>query len=253
MRLHLFEIEDQPWWPRILRDYATDFLQFVLHVGDNYAHAAPLMEAEMEAYGERRIVDLCSGGGGPWKRLLPGLRASGPVDLRLTDLYPNANGTRRLAKMGARYHRESVDARSVPSSLRGLRTIFSGFHHFRPKRLDTCWRMRSRRVPIAVFEITQRRLRALLMILFSPFLVLVSTPFIRPFRLTRLLFTYLIPIVPLFILWDGVRFDSQDLHPREMARIDRDVAGGDRYEWRTAEVRGQGPLPMTYLIGRPRR
>lgn len=71
MRLHLFEIEDQPWCPRILRDYTTDFLQFALHVGDNYAPAAPLIEAELQAYGERRIVDLCSGGGGPWTRLLP--------------------------------------------------------------------------------------------------------------------------------------------------------------------------------------
>ena len=28
-RRHLFELEDQPWFPRLVRDYATDYLQFI--------------------------------------------------------------------------------------------------------------------------------------------------------------------------------------------------------------------------------
>jgi hypothetical protein len=28
-RLHLFELEDQPWLPGIVRDLATDYLRFI--------------------------------------------------------------------------------------------------------------------------------------------------------------------------------------------------------------------------------
>ena len=29
MRLHLFELEDQSWFPSTIRDLATDYLQFI--------------------------------------------------------------------------------------------------------------------------------------------------------------------------------------------------------------------------------
>lgn len=155
--------------------------------------------------------------------------------------------------MGARYHRESVDALSVPSSLEGLRTIFSGFHHFRPEAARHLLEDAvEKRQPMAVFETTQRSLKGILMILVLPFLVVASAPFIRPIRLTRLLLTYLVPIIPLFVLWDGIVSTLRTYTPREMARIARDVAGSERYEWRAGEVRGKGPMPMSYLIGRPR-
>ncbi len=38
----------------------------------------------------------------------------------------------------------------------------------------------------------------------SPIAVLLMTPFIKPFKVDRIIFTYLIPILPLLTLWDGV-------------------------------------------------
>jgi hypothetical protein len=40
-RIHLFEIEDQPWCPAVMRDAGTDFLQFALKAGKNYAPWRP--------------------------------------------------------------------------------------------------------------------------------------------------------------------------------------------------------------------
>src|SRR2546425_11759383 len=57
---------------------------------------------------------------------------------------------------------------------------------------------------IGVFEATQRRALALLLMLLAPLMMLVVTPFIRPFRWSRLLWTYLIPLVPLVTLFDGL-------------------------------------------------
>ena len=40
--------------------------------------------------------------------------------------------------------------------------------------------------------------------LLTPFAVWLMTPFMRPFRWSRLLLTYPLPLVPLTCLWDGI-------------------------------------------------
>ena len=52
-RLHLLEIEDQPWCPAVLRDAATDFLQFMIVATDTYLPAVPLLRSALERAGTR--------------------------------------------------------------------------------------------------------------------------------------------------------------------------------------------------------
>jgi hypothetical protein len=89
----------------------------------------------LERSGATHIIDLCSGGGGPWLDLLPALRAQGvTVSLCLTDQYPNTVALASIAEKlpGVRFETESVNALDVPARLTGFRTIFTAFHHFRP-------------------------------------------------------------------------------------------------------------------------
>src|SRR2546428_135033 len=57
---------------------------------------------------------------------------------------------------------------------------------------------------IGVFEAGQRSLLAIMLTLLAPLVLLVVTPLIRPFRWSRLLWTYLIPLVPMVTLFDGL-------------------------------------------------
>ena len=254
-RLHLLEIEDQPWCPPRLRDYATDFLQFAIHASDPYGPAGPMLK-ELLGEHERQVVDLCSGGGGPWSRLLPALDPDRRrLQLVLTDLYPNPSTADRLrADTGAdvRHHARPVDATDVPSDLRGVRTIFSALHHFRP---DAAVRILEDAVregqPIAAFEATHRSLAGLLAVAISPIMVLVTTPLIRPFRLSRLIFTYLIPLVPLLVLWDGVVSALRTYTPDELRELVAQADAAGAFQWEIGETAGRGPMRMTYLIGRP--
>src|ERR1700736_2005606 len=61
-----FEFHDQKWFPNNLRDGVTDALQFILSLGRIYWPIVPILSKAVEASGAARIVDLCSGGGGPW-------------------------------------------------------------------------------------------------------------------------------------------------------------------------------------------
>ena len=36
-RIQFFELVDQPWYPRLIRDAQTDFLAFLLRTGNQYA------------------------------------------------------------------------------------------------------------------------------------------------------------------------------------------------------------------------
>ena len=106
------------------------------------------------------------------------------------------------------------------------------------------------RQPIAVFEIPERTLSVVLSTLLAPFMVLVATPFIRPFRWGRLVYTYLLPLVPLTCLWDGVVSQLRAYTPDELDRLADDVSM--EYAWASGKVAVGGlPARLTYLIGHP--
>jgi len=256
-RLHLFELEDQSWFPRVVRDLATDYLLFIEGTFRlDRPVMAPLVEA-LRASKAECVVDLCSGGGGPIALLHRALLAQG-LDLRvtLTDRFPNLAAFRRIAAgSGGRitFVAEPVDARAVPRELRGFRTIFNSFHHFRPTQAKAVLRDAiDAGQPIGIFEIPERRVALILPLLFTPLFVLLGTPFIRPFRWRRLFWTYLVPLVPLTCLWDGIVSQLRAYTVQELEAL-TEVVTPDTYAWRAGRV----PIPstpghVTYLWGYPR-
>ncbi|MCA9712797.1 MAG: hypothetical protein KDK70_43610, partial [Myxococcales bacterium] len=98
-RVHLVEIHEQTWCPRVLRDGLTDFLQLGMRSLDMFGQAVPLVQRALERTGAARVVDLCAGGGGPWLRLSRQLGAS-DVQVLLTDKFPSASALRRVQGSG---------------------------------------------------------------------------------------------------------------------------------------------------------
>ena len=77
----------------------------------------------------------------------------------------------------------------------------------------------------------------------------VVTPLIRPFRWSRLLWTYVIPIIPLVLLFDGVVSCLRTYRPQELREIIEKLTASD-YQWEVGEhSRVRGQMPITYLIG----
>ena len=90
-RFQLFELEDLPWFPRAIRDLATDYLHFVEKRFHLHKPVVPLLRRGLEKSNLASVVDLCSGGGGPVSALHEELLASGvAVQFTLTDKYPNS-------------------------------------------------------------------------------------------------------------------------------------------------------------------
>lgn len=258
-RLHAFEFEDQSWLPDALRDGVTDYLQHCMRAVRLYHPAAPIIARLVADGGEHRIVDLCSGAGGPWLGLLPELRAAGcHAPILLTDRFPNRSTAKRLrTESGGAIEcfAAPVDATRVPPELRGVRTMFTSFHHFAPEAARSLLRDGvSARAPIAIFEFTERKLlKNLLSSITLPSIALLLGPFVRPVRWSRLALTYFVPLVPLIGVWDGFVSNLRSYTAEELLRMANDVAP-DEYIWESGQIDSPFRLvKITYLTGRPRR
>ena len=253
-RFHLFEFEDLEWFPDFLRNYGTDYLQFVSAKTGMFTPVIPLIEEALFKSDSSTIVDLGSGGGGALVDLTQELKKKFPeLKIILTDFYPNLPAFQSLSEKSENidYSTAKVDARRVPPGLKGLRTMFLSFHHFKPhdahKILQNAVDSGS---AIAIFEGQERSVPGFIGMLLSPIFVLLTTPFIRPFKWGRIIFTYLIPVVPLFVLWDGLVSVLRTYSVKEMKALVAGLKGGENYKWNIGK-RKSGPGKILYLQGFP--
>lgn len=258
LRIHALELEDQRFMPKLLREAGMAYLRFM---GDRLRVAEqvrPLIEDTLEHSGESEILDLCSGGGGPVLALARAMAADGrAVPITLTDRFPDP-GAIELAMAsripGLRYETEPVDALTVTPERKGLRTLFNAFHHLRPEQArEVLAKAVASRRPIVVVEILRRSPIAVLGMLGVPLMTLLIVPFLRPFRLAWIPLTYLLPAIPLFILWDGIVSCFRIYNEEELLSMAKVADPDGRYDW---EVRAVPiplqPFPGIALVGIPR-
>jgi hypothetical protein len=262
-RVQFIELHEQPWFPSSLRDDVTDAVQFGFNLLRAYAPIAPLLQNVLNSAGNGTndsIVDMCSGGGGPWLDLSRKLRGrnsrnSAGLQVWLTDKYPNLDAFASISASSAqhiRYYPEPVDAMNVPRALKGMRTMFTSFHHFSPEDARAILQNAvDAGESVGIFEITKRAPSAIAVIFIGVLLMFVHTPRIRPFRWTRLLWTYIIPIIPFVLLFDGVVSCLRTYRPQELREI-VDKLTGCQYQWEIGEIAGRR-APVTYLIGHPEK
>ena len=251
-RFHLVEIHEQSWFPSSLRDLATDALQFGFNLLNVYAPVTPLLQNALDGTGKRSVVDLCSGGGGPWLELSQTLRGESGLQIWLTDKYPNpraVENVRSVSGNSIRYYPDPVDAAKVPRELAGFRTMFTSFHHFSPEEARAILQDAvDAGEGIGIFEITKRSPFTIGITLAWALMLFLCTLWIRPFRWSRLFWTYLVPVIPAVLVCDGVVSCLRTYRTQELREITEHVAASG-YQWEVGET--SGVLPVTYLIGCP--
>ena len=252
MRHSLVELEDQPWFPATLRNGITAYLRFVVSLTRQMRPVAPAVAELLRRSGESSILDLCSGSGGAARQLARDLAARGAsVPVTLSDRYPDSERLDAIAgEMPGvvRVHPAPLDATRVPADMPGVRTMFNAFHHFAPDAAGGILGDAARAGrPIAIIEFIERDPFSLMGVLFSPLLVLLAAPLFRPVRWQTLLFTYVVPAIPLAVFWDGLVSWIRVYSLAELeALAARAAAPG--YAWSAGRWR-VGPVRVTYLLG----
>lgn len=256
-RRHTLEWEDLEWFPRDWRDFGTDYLKFIATRFDIYKSILPVIRRGIEKSGGREWLDCASGGGSALLKLAEHLRADYPdLKITMTDFYPNIRAFERTrAEGGAMFEYESkpIDATAIPPGLKTkFRTIFGAFHHFRPPQARAILQDAvDSRAPVAVFEPVGRNAISFVSMLFVIPQVLLFTPFIRPFRWRVMPFVYLLPLIPLYILWDGIASILRTYSTEELKDLIAGVKNSDTFEWEIGEKK-EGPAPIYYLFGFPK-
>ena len=180
-----------------------------------------------------RIIDLCSGAGGPGSLVAKGLAERGsscactaPIG---TPNHAHLQATAEASEGRLSYERTPIDATNVPEELVGLRTIFNAFHHMTPDLARQILEdAHDKRQPIAIFEVVDRRFGNLVGLPMLPLVVAALIPTLRPFDWRWIPFTYLLPILPLAVWWDGFVSMLRVYQPDELREL---VTGLDDFAW----------------------
>ena len=259
-RINLFEFTDQSWYPPVFRRIQTDYLEFVVTRGAGHQNLIPLFRRALQHAKTNEILDLCSGGAGPWMRLFTELKAAGlEVHVTLSDKFPNPDVLQKWSNSnhpGITYLQKPVDALSVPSNLPGMRTMFEGFHHFKPQPARLILKDAvEKRVPVGIFEASLKSPQAPFVFLLSPLMTILgyifATPFIQPRNLSRFVWTYLLPLVPLATCWDGMVSFLRVYSQTDLKEFIHSLACED-YAWEIGQASTGTPLfVFTYLLGYP--
>ncbi|KAG8404921.1 hypothetical protein J3459_022375 [Metarhizium acridum] len=222
-RFQLFEIEDMPWCPSWLREYSHRSLHQMWNTvgpgkkSSTAAQACDIIVSKLpskpSAY---TFVDACAGAGGPTPMLESNLNAllpatgGKPVRFLLADLYPDWAAWKKItsASENISYMDKPVDAttttRYVDDNTLECRLFNLCFHHFDD---DQAAKVLQSSVEgsdaFVILEMTQRSMPALMntsIVILSPIITTLLWFWWSPLHI---LFTYIIPIVPLFFAWDG--------------------------------------------------
>ncbi|KAF2141383.1 uncharacterized protein K452DRAFT_228869 [Aplosporella prunicola CBS 121167] len=230
------------------------------------------------------VVDFCSGGGGPVpviERLVNQKRAQRkqqPIPFRLTDISPHIDAWMAAAAQSSHlsFVPQSVDATDPPpavisttnnspsdpeytSGTRVFRLYCLAFHHF-PDDLArrTLVSTLGTADGFAILELQDRRLLSLLMMALDFGLVLLVTPFWFWNDPLQLLFTYLLPVLPAVLSFDGA---VSALRTRTFGEVVRLVEAGregeagvvgevgtlERWGWRFRGGRELHTWPIGYF------
>lgn len=262
-RMSLFEFEDFRWFPGGLRECLTLYIAAMHRVLGTERILAPLLARALEAAATDRVVDLCSGGGGPLLQTTARLEADHGLrpDVTLTDLYPNTDAAARINAAGdaarVRYLQSPVDAGQVPDTLQGVRTMVCSFHHMPPpvarRILQDAFEKRQALCVLEISDNSQPRWLWWTAIPAGVLMVLLLTPLIRPLRLRQVLLTYVLPVLPLLIAWDGAVSNARTYTEEDLRELLAGLEAPD-YQWELSHPRAPGaPATMLTLVGLPLR
>lgn len=252
-RYHLFEFEDQKWCPKPVRKGITDVLRFGITKFNIFQPVIPIIKKGLEKSSTKRIIDICSGSGGAILKINQQLKDSGCKDFKitLTEKYPNVREFKKTSsKSGGNidYIETPVDATNIPKELEGFRTLFISFHHFREKEAKKILQdAADNKSVIGIFEVTER---SFLQLLGVPMQFLSTFIFFDSFSFGRFLFTFIIPLIPIFYGWDCMVSTLRSYTTDELKQMTEEIKTED-YKWEIGKTSIKNKYGVTYLLGYP--
>ncbi len=223
-RKQIPQLLNQDWFPAFLKVLMNEFLTWFVTVVGAARPFVPVIERGLKSSSTKRIIVIPHPVGGGFETLAPLLDSGVPV------LYP-----------------ESMDA---ISDEKGLYVMVNGFHQLSPdEALSLLKRIASRGESIAIVEGNNDSLRQIVgMTIIVPLTILLTAPFVKPFRLSRILFSWIIPVLPITTLIDGAIALMKLYAPADLDILTNQI-DVDHYVWESGKADNGRGGKIIYLLG----
>lgn len=232
-RLQLFEFNDSPWAPAVLRDTLVEALSRAIRWGGLMdGLVAPLARC-LEAAGTSKVLDLCAGAGGPAAILSDAMAKRGhDVHFLMSDLFPATAQWEALRSSRLDFVPEPVDATNISPALGAgrVRVIINALHHFPPELARQAIRGACEGAP-GVFIAESLVRNPLSFFAMGPvgIAALLATPALAKDRhLSRALLAWFSPIALAASAWDGTVSSMRVYQDEELHEM---VAGLEGWTW----------------------
>lgn len=148
--------------------------------------------------------------------------------------------------------RVKVDADNFEATEEGLYLSVNSFHQFTVKEAkEILAQVSKNRQPIVVVEGNNDSLWQVFgMTVIVPLTVILTAPFVKPFRLERLVFTYLIPLLPSVTFLDGFIALFKLYAPKDLDELTASL-NEENYYWRSGKMDNGRGGKIIFLIGHP--
>lgn len=205
-RWHLFEFDDQSWLPNTLRQVYMDIL------GSNKFRVMPFKRRLLDDLEEKKDViihSLCSGNGNFVFLLYTLLHEQKVVKFILSDLFPLKGEYKRfksLSNGNIDFIDSPVDATKIRPAFGQWFLMAGSLHHFRENDIEQIFQriIDSKGTLIMMENHNRTYTQAFKLLLVLPLFSVLASIFGKPFRLSKLLFGAVLPIVPAMIFIDGM-------------------------------------------------
>ena len=225
-RKQIFQFSNQKWYPSFLKRDMYEFMSWFVVKVNAAKPFLPFLEEVIGHTQTKAIINIDSKIGAGIETVLP------------------------LLPEGAKVI--NIELEKFSTHNRGTYTFINSFHQLDEKKATYyLTQIADSGNSIAVLEGNNDSLWQVVgMTIFVPLSVILSAPFVQPFRITRLIFTYLIPILPLITMLDGFLALFKLYNPNDLNELISTIPVKN-YVWKSGKADNGRGGKIIYLMGYP--
>lgn len=227
-RKQFFQFSNQNWYPAFLKRDMYEFMTWFVGRANAAKPFMPVFDDVFKKSKTKSIVNIDSNLGAGFETI---------ANLKLL---PADSSTTNLPI-------ENFNTQNV-----GIYTFVNSFHQLKPEQARYYLTEISKsRNSVAVLEGNNDSLWQVVgMTIFVPLTVLLSAPFVKPFSITRIVFTYLIPLLPIVTMLDGFFALFKLYNPSDLNELVSTIKT-QNYIWESGKLPNGRGGKIIYLIGYP--
>lgn len=224
-RKQITQIINVGWFPKFLKSLIAEFLSWFVVKVNATKPFIPVIEDILNKTNHKRIINIEFNVGAGIETVKPFLKDDVTVD--------------------------SIHISNFNTSEKGVYLFVNSFHQLNSEKAKKILQdIVDSGNPVVVVEGNNDSLWQIVgMTVFVPLTVLLTAFFVKPFRISRIIFTYLIPILPIIIVIDGCIALLKLYNPTDLLELTSSLERNN-YDWKAGKNdNGRGGKIM-YLIGR---